>query len=85
MFEQDADGLKAAAAASDAAALTLGLTTRQMQVGYASYLTLLKAEQIYQQFLIHPVQAQSNRYIDTAALFQPLGGGWWSRPDVSKN
>jgi outer membrane protein TolC len=26
------------------------------------------------------VQAQSNRYADTAALFQALGGGWWNRP-----
>jgi hypothetical protein len=26
------------------------------------------------------VQAQANRYADTAALFQALGGGWWNRP-----
>jgi outer membrane protein TolC len=25
------------------------------------------------------VQAQGNRYSDTAALFQALGGGWWNR------
>ena len=25
------------------------------------------------------LQAQSNRYADTAALFQALGGGWWNR------
>jgi outer membrane protein TolC len=23
-------------------------------------------------------QAQANRYTDTAALFQALGGGWWN-------
>jgi outer membrane protein TolC len=28
------------------------------------------------------VQAQANRYADTAALFQALGGGWWNRPDL---
>ena len=84
-LEQDADGLKAAAAARDAAKATLDLTTRQMQVGYVSYLTLLSAEQTYQQSLINLVQAQSNRYADTAALFQALGGGWWNRPDVPKN
>jgi len=28
------------------------------------------------------VQAQANRYADTAALFQALGGGWWNRTDV---
>lgn len=84
-LEQDADALKAAAAARDAAKVTLDLTTRQMQVGYVSYLTLLSAEQIYQQALITLVQAQSNRYADTAALFQALGGGWWNRTDIPKN
>ncbi|HXY07708.1 MAG TPA: efflux transporter outer membrane subunit [Terriglobales bacterium] len=81
-LEQDADSLKAAAAARDAAKVTLDLTTKQLQVGYASYLTLLNAEQAYQQALINLVQAQSNRYADTTALFQALGGGWWNRPDV---
>ena len=27
------------------------------------------------------VQAQANRYADTAALFQALGGGWWNRTE----
>ena len=77
--------MKSAAAARDAAKITLDLTTRQMQVGYVSYLTLLSAEQTYQQALINLVQAQSNRYADTAALFQALGGGWWNRPDMPKS
>jgi len=84
-LEQDADGLKAAVAARDAAKVTLDLTTRQMQAGYVSYLALLSAEQSYQQALINLVQAQSNRYADTAALFQSLGGGWWNRSDVPKS
>jgi hypothetical protein len=81
-LQQDADGLKAAAAASDAAKVTLDLTTRQLQAGYVNYPALLSAEQSYQQVLIALVQAQSNRYADTAALFQALGGGWWNRPDI---
>lgn len=84
-LEQDADGLKAAVAARDAAKVTLDLTTRQMQAGYVGYLALLSAEQSYQQSVISLVQAQSNRYADTAALFQALGGGWWNRPDVPKS
>jgi NodT family efflux transporter outer membrane factor (OMF) lipoprotein len=84
-LEQDADGLKAAVAARDAAKVTLDLTTRQMQVGYVSYLALLNAEQSYQQAVINLVQAQSNRYADTAALFEALGGGWWNRADVPKS
>lgn len=84
-LEQDADALKAAAAAADAAKVTLDLTTRQLQVGYVNYLSLLSAEQAYQMALINLVQAQSNRYADTAALFLALGGGWWNRADVPKS
>jgi outer membrane protein TolC len=84
-IQQDADGLKAASAAKDATAVTLDLTKKQLDAGYANYLALLSAEQGYQQALLNLVQAQSNRYADTAALFQALGGGWWNRPDLPKN
>ena len=84
-LQQDANALKAAAAAKDAASVTLDLTKKQLESGYANYLALLSAEQAYQQALINLVQAQSNRYADTAALFQALGGGWWNRPDIPKS
>ena len=84
-LEQDADGLKAAADATDAAKVTLDLAQRQLQNGYAGYLALLNAEQAYQQNRINLAQAQANRYADTAALFQALGGGWWNRPDIPKD
>jgi NodT family efflux transporter outer membrane factor (OMF) lipoprotein len=84
-LQQDADALKAAADAKDAAGVTLDLTKNQYQAGYVNYLGLLSAEQSYQQALINFVQAQANRYADTAALFQALGGGWWNRPDIPKN
>lgn len=84
-LQQDADGLKAAAAAKDAASVTLDLARNQYQAGYVNYLALLSAEQTYQQAVISLVQAQSNRYADTAALFQALGGGWWNIADIPKN
>ncbi|HXX17617.1 MAG TPA: efflux transporter outer membrane subunit [Candidatus Eremiobacteraceae bacterium] len=84
-LQQDADALKTAAAAKQAAAITLDLARKQYQTGYVNYLGLLNAEQSYQQALINLVQAQSNRYADTAALFQALGGGWWHRPDIPQN
>jgi NodT family efflux transporter outer membrane factor (OMF) lipoprotein len=84
-LQQDADALKAAAAAKDAAAVTLNLTRQQLNAGYVNYLSLLSAELAYEQALITLVQAQSNRYADTAALFQALGGGWWNRPDIPKS
>jgi NodT family efflux transporter outer membrane factor (OMF) lipoprotein len=84
-LQQDADALQVAAAAKNAAGVTLDLAKKQYGSGYLSYLALLSAEQAYQQTMISLVQAQANRYADTAALFQALGGGWWNRPDVPKN
>ena len=84
-LQQDADALKASAAAKDAAVVTLDLARKQFDAGYVNYLGLLNAEQTYQQAVINLVQAQGNRYSDTAALFQALGGGWWNRTDLPKN
>jgi NodT family efflux transporter outer membrane factor (OMF) lipoprotein len=84
-IQQDADSLKAASAATEAAEVTLNLTKQQLQSGYTTDLVLLTAEQAYQQAVLNLVQAQTNRYTDTAALFQALGGGWWNRPDLPKS
>lgn len=84
-LEHDAEGLKAAAAAADAAKVTLDLSERQWHAGTASYLSLLSAEQADQQAKINLVLAQANRYADTAALFQALGGGWWHRTELAQD
>ena len=81
-LDQDAEGLKSAAAAAAAAKVTLDLSQRQWKAGYASYLSLSTAEQADLQAQINLVQAQANRYADTAALFQALGGGWWHRDEL---
>jgi NodT family efflux transporter outer membrane factor (OMF) lipoprotein len=87
-LQHDADSLKSAATAADAAKVTLDLTRRQLETaaaGETNQLALLNAEQTYQQSVVNLVQAQANRYADTAALFQALGGGWWNRADFAKN
>lgn len=84
-LQQDADALKSAATAANAAKITLDLTKQKIQTGNAAPLDLLNAEQTYQQATINLIQAQANRYADTAALFQALGGGWWHRADLPKN
>ena len=84
-LDQDAHGLKAAAGAAEAAKVTLDLSREQQKAGYASTLSLLSAEQAYQQARIGLIQAQAARYADTAALFQALGGGWWRRADLNKD
>jgi NodT family efflux transporter outer membrane factor (OMF) lipoprotein len=81
-LQADADGLHAAAASERAAARSLEITRRQLQLGQVAYLSLLNAENVYAQARLALVQAQANRLADTAALFQALGGGWWNRPEV---
>jgi NodT family efflux transporter outer membrane factor (OMF) lipoprotein len=81
---QDANALKAAAEAENAAKITLDLSRKEFQTGYANYLALITAETAYQQALLNLVQAQANRYADTAALFLALGGGWWNRAEIPK-
>ena len=78
----DADALQAELAAETAAADSLTLAQAQLEAGGISVLTLLTAQQNYQQARIGLVKAQAARYADTAALFQALGGGWWNRSDV---
>lgn len=76
----DAEALKANLEAERAAERALQLARTAHDLGSISYLALLSAEQSYQQALVNRVQSQANRYTDTAALFQALGGGWWNRP-----
>jgi NodT family efflux transporter outer membrane factor (OMF) lipoprotein len=78
-LDADARTLKAEAEAEAAARATLDLTQKQFELGAVSYLSLLNAERQYQMTKISLVQAQAARFSDTAALFQALGGGWWSR------
>ena len=82
-LKTDADALQKAVAAERAAERSLVITRERLRLGDINYLALLNAQQTYQQALISVVQAQANRFADTAALFQALGGGWWNRSDVA--
>ena len=81
-LQSDADALAAQVAAESSSADNLKITRDQYQLGAINYTTLLNAETTYQQAHVNRVIAQANRYADTAALFQALGGGWWNRSDV---
>jgi outer membrane protein TolC len=83
-IQSDADALAAAGEAEQAAKVVLTVTEKQHKVGYVSFLALLGSQEAYQQALLTLLQARTNRYGDTAALFQALGGGWWNRagPDA---
>jgi NodT family efflux transporter outer membrane factor (OMF) lipoprotein len=84
-LQSDADAVKAQAEAVHSAADSLAISRDQYQAGAITYTALLTAEQTYQQARIALVQAQANRFADTAALFQALGGGWWNRSDIAAN
>lgn len=75
-LELDADAVGASARAAQAADDTLAATRRNVDLGSSSYLSLLSAEQSYQQAVVSLAQARAARLADTAALFQALGGGW---------
>jgi len=78
-LEYDAWALQATVESESAAKEALELTQLQFKVGAVNYLALLIAEYQYQQAIIARIKAQASRYVDTAALFQALGGGWWNR------
>ncbi|MBS0541396.1 MAG: efflux transporter outer membrane subunit [Proteobacteria bacterium] len=84
-LEYDALALKATVTAERAAATSLDIARRRLALGDTTYVFVLNAELLYQQALLARVQAQTNRYTDTAALFQALGGGWWNRDAVASD
>jgi NodT family efflux transporter outer membrane factor (OMF) lipoprotein len=82
-LQADADALQAAVKSERAAKVSLDLVKKQLEFGYVNVLALLSAEQTYQQAVSSLAQARANRFADTAALFQALGGGWWNRDKLA--
>jgi NodT family efflux transporter outer membrane factor (OMF) lipoprotein len=80
-LNSDADALKASAEAERAAKKSFDLAQKQRTLGTISLVAVLNAEQAYNTAALSLIQARANRYADTAALFQALGGGWWNRKE----
>jgi len=49
-----------------------------MLAGELNNIATWTAEIAYEQAKLNLIQAQQNRFSDTAALYQALGGGWWN-------
>ena len=79
-IERDADALEARDHSLEANRDSLTLVRKQYQAGAADYLDVLSAEQRYNQALLSRIDAIRQRYVDTAALYHALGGGWWDAP-----
>jgi len=77
-LDYDAMTVKAQGEAEGAARDTLEIAKKQVRYGATSNLSLLNAQRQYHLARILLVLAQADRFADTAALFQALGGGWWN-------
>jgi NodT family efflux transporter outer membrane factor (OMF) lipoprotein len=80
-LDNDAQALKAEDNTVRTAKASLDLLQKQYDDGAVNYVSLLTAEQTYQQARIAEVRTAANRYSDTVTLFAALGGGWWNRND----
>ncbi len=86
-FQQVADALRAVQhdaqtlaydqAAYHAARQSYQLANYQYKDGAIDYITLLNSQTQYDTSRLALVSAKAQRYVDTAALFVALGGGWW--------
>jgi outer membrane protein TolC len=79
-LQHDSDGYVAHIRARDAAGANRDLALAQYRAGRYTELQVLTAEQQYQDAALTEVQADVQRFTDTAALFRALGGGWWNAP-----
>ncbi|HEU0276400.1 MAG TPA: efflux transporter outer membrane subunit [Rhodanobacteraceae bacterium] len=77
-LQHDAALLDARARSMQDAHRALDLVTTQFQNGGVDYLEVLTSETQYQAARIAYVQAEAQRYADTAALYVALGGGRWT-------
>ncbi len=78
-LQADARAFKAAADNQRAAAQALTVARLQWRMGQTGRLSVIAAEQAFQQARMGASQAEANRLTDTAALVQAVGGGWWNR------
>jgi len=75
-LDNDAQRMAAMFAADTAARESMNSTQRRYALGAASYLELLIAQQQAQRMRLNLIAAQTQRLVDSAALYQALGGGF---------
>jgi NodT family efflux transporter outer membrane factor (OMF) lipoprotein len=80
-LQHDADSYSAHNRALKAARANEDLAVAEYHAGKYTELQVLTAEQQYQDAALTQVQADAQRFTDTAALFRALGGGWWNVSD----
>jgi NodT family efflux transporter outer membrane factor (OMF) lipoprotein len=81
-LEYDAETLLAASQALSTSGRALKLIQTNYVAGTATYLQVLVANLQYRQAQVAYLQAVTQRFQDTVALFVALGGGWWNPEDA---
>jgi NodT family efflux transporter outer membrane factor (OMF) lipoprotein len=74
----DAQTLQARTEAVTQAETTYNIAARRYAAGGISQLSVLDAQRQYLATTLDRTTSAANRYSDSAALFQSLGGGWWN-------
>ena len=76
-LEADAARLKERTDAEDRALRLRDITARRLAAGGVSEAAMLEATRHHRLAMLEKTQAAADRYADSAALLQALGGGWW--------
>jgi NodT family efflux transporter outer membrane factor (OMF) lipoprotein len=79
-LEADAARLKDRVDAAAQARRYLDIAAERHKAGGLSEAALLDAMRQHQRAVLEQTQAVADRYADSAALLQALGGGWWRDP-----
>jgi NodT family efflux transporter outer membrane factor (OMF) lipoprotein len=79
-LDGDARTLHEQQEAATFAKTTSEITEQRYEAGGVSQLTLLDAERKQLSASLAEINSIAARYADSAALFQALGGGWWTIP-----
>jgi NodT family efflux transporter outer membrane factor (OMF) lipoprotein len=77
-LQADAKELQQRADAAAQARRQVDIVAARYRAGGVSHDMLLDAERKLQTALLERTQAVADRYADSAALLQALGGGWWN-------
>jgi len=77
-LDADAKMLRERVDAARSAKTAYDVISKRYEAGGVSLLTLLDAQREYLTASLDQTRAIADRYSDSAALFQALGGGWWT-------
>ena len=80
--DNDAQTLQARTEAALQAEATYNIAAQRYTAGGISQLSALDAQRQYLQTTLDRTASAANRYSDSAALFQSLGGGWWNETNT---